>query len=137
MVVAEVARGWRWFQIGGLAATNALGVGFILIGGIAGNVALWIIGAVWLVMGIGGTVSLRKAVWSILLDGNQLPLDGPLLHCNISASDVNALTVSGLVPWNTVLRLDTVRLGRLRFGPLQPDATHLIAALRSAVGGVA
>jgi len=62
MVVAEVARGWRWFQIGGLAATNALGVGFILIGGIAGNVALWIIGAVWLVMGIAGTVSLRKAV---------------------------------------------------------------------------
>jgi len=118
MVVAEVARGWRWFQIGGLAATNALGVGFI-------------------VMGIGGTVSLRKAVWSILLDGNQLPLDGPLLHCNISASDVNALTVSGLVPWNTVLRLDTVSLGRLRFGPLQPDATHLIAALRPAVGGVA
>lgn len=139
MIEAQVARRWRWYQVGGLAVTSALGLGLMLIGVAAGNVALWVIGAVWLVMGIAGTAGLRKAVWSIVLDHDILRLDGPFLHRDLPASDVDALTVSGLVPWNTILRLDTASLGRLRFGPLQPDATDLVVALRSAntaLGGV-
>jgi hypothetical protein len=131
MIEAIVRRRWRWYQMGALAVTTVLGIGFIALWAAGASLAVGVIGLAWLALGVAGATSLRRVAWSLRLDADDLLLDGPTLHTSVPVASIQSAYVSGVSPSRTVLRLEIAGVGRVRFGPLPPDAHELLAALRA------
>lgn len=132
MVRTEVPARWRWYQIVSAAVTAFLGLTLLAVGVAAGSVALWVIGAVWVALAAFGLATLKNVAWSLGVDGLRLSVDGPRLHAVVPVTEVTSARYSGVTPARTVLTLEISSLGRVRFGPLPPDAREVLAALQYA-----
>lgn len=128
-----VRRPWRWYQVSALVVTAIAGLAVLVFGLIADNIALLILGAIWLLLSFLGFRSLAKVLWSVTVHGPELTLRGPRITAVIPVSDVRAARFTSFaVVGRSVLTLETNSLGTLRFGPMPSNTSALVAELQAA-----
>lgn len=134
VITCVVRRRWRWYQLIAIFGSAAAGAALLVVGLLGGDVALWIVGGVWLVLALLGARNMSRWAWSITVEGTAVALRGHRLNVVIPASEIRAVRVSDYAFGSRrLLSLDTERLGRVRFGPTPPNTASLITALGKTV----